>query len=167
MTQRQESFRINHLEAGEKKRNSSDPTRTHTPLLLQACFGAAQAKGRVSRSNFPWMQGTIEPRVVFVVKTLPSSSFCSSTPDKGDVHAETGSALLHPAVPRCGVPGRRHGGDADVVTWARSSRAPLVCRGCLSQPGRLGHIDTMVWSGGRALVVLGRDVRTVPVLRWC
>lgn len=150
MTQRQESFRINHLEAGKKKkkRNSSDPTRTHTPLLLQACFGAAQAKGRVSRSNFPWMQGTIEPRVVFIVKTLPSSSFCSSMPDKGNVHAETGSALLHPAVSRCRVPGRRHRGDTDMVTWARSSLAPSASWGCLSQLGRLRHTDTMVWSGG-------------------
>lgn len=83
----------------KKKRNSSDPARTHAPLLLRPWFGAAQAKGRVSRSNFPWMQGTMEPRVVFAVQRFPSSTFCSSTAaDKGSVHAQTGPASLHPAV---------------------------------------------------------------------
>lgn len=40
------------------------------------------------------MQGTIEPRMVFIVKMLPSSSLCSSTPDKDDMHAETSLVLL-------------------------------------------------------------------------
>lgn len=49
------------------------------------------------------MQGTIEPRMVFLVETLPCSTSCSSSPaHKGDAHAGTGRVLLQPPVPRCG-----------------------------------------------------------------
>jgi len=140
MTQRQESFRINHLEAGEKKKQQLWPHRhTHLPPPrppLQACFGTAQAKGRVSGSNFPRMQGTIEPRMAFIVKMLPSSSLCSSTPDKGDTHAETSLVLLRlPAVRSWGA-GWWGGGVGRAMLTPRggphSSSSPCAGRGWLN-----------------------------------
>lgn len=126
LTPRQEPFRINHFEAEREKSGSSDPKGADTSHLLlllllspplPACFVAARAKGRANRSNFPRMQGTIEPRMVFLVKTLPCSSSCSSPAHKGDAQAGTGRVLLQPPVPRCG--GREERGRcSSSAPWA-------------------------------------------------